>query len=585
MQVSQPLISDYAFLSDCRSAALVSLEGSVDWLCWPRFDSGSWLGRILDRKAGHFSIRPKGPYRTSRRYLPGTLILVTRFETASGVVELQDWMHSGGRQALCRLATCLEGSVEVEVELRLRPDYSRKDPNLKWLSGYWMSGKKKPVFADGLSDHIQPQQGTLRDSLTLEAGQQHGWSLGFRRPGPSEVQASLKSTAEQWLDWSEDLQLPEQYQKHTLISALVLKGLQYKPSGAIVAAATTSLPESIGGQRNWDYRFSWLRDASFAVYALRAVGKLDEGQEFTDWIRNLALASEGKLQIMYGPDGEAELPEHELDHLEGYMQSSPVRIGNGAAGQRQLDVYGELLDCLWMQRNSSGVAMNRHRAMLVSSIADRVRVESRLTDEGIWEVRSGQRHFTYSKVMCWVALDRAVRLSQLDPHNFSQQKVAVWAEARSALKREILRRGYNSQMQCFTQSYGSKDLDAANLLLAQLGFVSRQDPRFVGTVEATLAHLTEDGLVRRYKLDSVPDGLQGEEAPFVICSFWLVSALHQIGKTEQAKQMFEKLLSLTNDLGLMSECVTAQGLQLGNTPQAFSHMALISCAHQLSQAP
>lgn len=540
------------------------------------------MARILDENGGHFSIHPSAPYRVERSYAPGTLVLVTRFETPTGVLELRDWMHLGGRRALCRLATCVQGFVELEVECRLAPDYARKPPRWRSEQGYWRAGKKRVVFLDGMSDYLTPEDGILRETITLQAGQQRGWSLGYRRPGPSEQQSSLRSTTEQWRDWSKDLALPREYSQAVETSALVLKGLQYQPTGALLAAATTSLPESIGGERNWDYRYSWIRDASFVVHALQAVGKPHEGQDFTDWIRNLALVGEGSLQIMYGPDGETNLREEILDHLSGYHDSHPVRIGNGAAGQRQLDVYGELLDCLWTQRQTSGVPINRHRAMLVSEVANRVRVESRLPDEGIWEVRSGQRHFTYSKVMCWVALDRAVKLSEQDPDRFDTRLVADWAAARSTLRREILRRAFNHDLNSFTQSYGSADLDAANLLLAQLGFISPHDPRFVGTVNATIRYLTDDGLVRRYRLESVPDGIEGEESPFVICTFWLVSALHQIGRTDDAKRLFERVIALRNDVGIMSECITPDGVHLGNTPQAFSHISLIACAHQLS---
>jgi GH15 family glucan-1,4-alpha-glucosidase len=558
----------------------------VDWLCWPRFDSPSLFARILDPDAGHWSITPVEPYTTSREYIPGTLVLRTVFHTDSGAVMLEDWMHGGSRQALCRMITGLTGQVRLQVSCDLRGDYGRAPADWRSELAYWtteMHGVS--VFLDGFPETADRQGPRLSFEMCSEMGEQAGLSLGWRRPGPSELPYSLRRTRTKWADWSSDLILPAGYQEAVVTSAVVLKGLQYEPSGAIIAAATTSLPEAIGGERNWDYRFSWLRDASFTLFALRAVGRLDEGQSWVDWLNAVAQRGGGhQLAIMYGVEGESgeELTEQTLEHLAGYEGSRPVRIGNGAASQRQLDTYGELLDCLYLQRISSEHPMNLHRALLVRALAQRACEEWELPDEGIWEVRGKPQHFVYSKVMCWVALDRAVRLARRDPEVFADAPLTFWETERDRIRAQIMERGYDEQLGYFTQAYDSEGLDAANLLLAQVGFVSRKDPRFVRTVEAINEQLTRDGMVLRYLLPHVDDALTGEEAPFVICTFWLVLALAQIGERDQARALFERLLAARNDLGLLAEMVEPDGTHLGNTPQAFSHIALIACAFALS---
>lgn len=583
----QPLISDYAFLSDCRSSALVSRDGSVDWLCWPRFDSPSLFGGVLDPEAGSWSIAPDGEYTVERQYLPGTLILQTRFRTEGGVALLEDWMHRGSRLALCRRITMEEGEMAFVSICHPRPDYARMDTRWEQQLDYWRCATQDhSLFLDGFPSDTGDGSGVLRYEFSLPAGEHHSFSLGWKRPGPSDVSHSYDVTADYWERWSGDLQLPERYAEACRDSALVLKGLQYEPSGSIIAAATTSLPESIGGERNWDYRYSWLRDATFTLYALRSVGKTTEGQSWVDWVLSCAVRNNHRdLAIMYGIDGESngELHEQELGHLRGYRDSRPVRIGNGAADQRQLDTYGEMLDCLWLQRLSSRKPINRHRALLAIALAEKALREWRLPDEGIWEVRGNPQHFVYSKAMCWVALDRAVRLARTDPKVFFDAPFEEWKAAKRQIREQILARGYDAEAGYFTQSYGSDGLDASNLLLAQVGFVPATDPRFIRTVRATQEKLTQDGMVLRYRLSDVDDHLAGEESPFVICTLWLVLALAQIGDIAAARELFEKVLDMRNDVGLLSECVTPAGEHLGNTPQAFSHIALIACASVLSR--
>jgi GH15 family glucan-1,4-alpha-glucosidase len=577
------LIADYAFLSDCRSSALVAGDGSVDWLCWPRFDSDALFCAVLDpERGGRFRLAPadSGDFAVTRRYLPGTNVLETTWSGPSGELTVTDWLHVGGRQALCRIVRCARGSVTVAVDLDPRPAFGRWGPlewreRLGWLVADLPDGDS--LIADGIAG---PQE-----VFDLAEGEERQITLGLDRPGPSDARSALDTAVAWWRDWSQDLRLPEgPYRDVVERSALVLKGLQYRKTGAIVAAATTSLPEQLGGERNWDYRFSWLRDAAFTVYALRAVGKRAEADSWLDWLKGIALANgDLRLQIMYGIGGETELPERQLSHLAGYRGSAPVRVGNDAAGQRQLDVYGELADAIWLQRIASGRPLGRHRAALLAELADRACEEWRMPDEGIWEVRGGARHFTYSKVMCWVALDRAIKAARLD--KLTGLPVDRWKAERAAIRTEVEACAWSSTQNAFTQSYGSEALDASALVLAQVGFLKARDPRFVSTVRTIEAKLTRGGLVDRYRIgDAADDGLGGEEGTFSICSLWLVLALVSIGDGPAAQRLFDRVWGCANDLGLMSEELTPDGMQLGNFPQAFTHIALIAAALALHRA-
>ncbi|HEX4680253.1 MAG TPA: glycoside hydrolase family 15 protein [Gaiellaceae bacterium] len=575
-------IGDYGFLSDCRSSALVASDGSIDWLCWPRFDSPSVFAKILDvDEGGTFAVTPSSPYTVERSYVPRTNVLQTTFYTASGVVRVSDWLHTGARQAICRLIECVEGEVELAVICDPRPSYALA-AEVVWAErlGYLV------CQTDGGNQLILDGMGAPRETVTLSAGECKAISLGWNRPGPSDLFAARERAVRFWEEWAGDLTVPNgvsaEIAAHVARSALTLKGLQYEPSGAFVAAATTSLPEEIGGTRNWDYRYSWLRDSTFTLYALRSVGKVDEAQSWLDWVNTIAFSEDSlDLQIVYGIDGSPDLPEAELSHLAGHRGSRPVRVGNGAADQRQLDVYGELADSIWIARCKSSTPLHRTRWELVKRLAERTIAEWRLPDEGIWEVRGASRHFVYSKVMCWVALDRALRLARKD--GYTDAPLERWRAERDAIKADVLEHGYDEQLGAFTQSYGSGTLDAANLLLAQVGFVSRRDRRFVSTVRATQRDLARNGLVDRYR-DATDDGCEHGEGTFTICTFWLCLALQQIGAREEALALFEQTLAHANDLGLLSEELSPDGEQLGNFPQAFTHIALIVCAFALSDS-
>jgi GH15 family glucan-1,4-alpha-glucosidase len=573
-------IADYGFLSDCRSAALVSSGGSIDWLCWPRFDSPSVFAKILDAEGGGaFVISPTGGYSVERRYAPRTNVLQTTFHTGSGVVRVNDWLHVGAHQALCRLVECLEGEVELAILCDPRPGYGLDE-------AVWEERLESLVCATGDGDRlILDGVRSANETITLAAGECRSVSLGWNRPGPSDLRAALKRAIRRWHEWAADLTLPEgvppEIVEHVERSALTLKGMQYEPSGAFVAAPTTSLPEQIAGPRNWDYRYCWLRDATFTMYALRAVGKTDEAESWLDWLNTIAL-TEGtrELQIMYRIDGSRELAEVELAHLAGHRDSRPVRVGNDAATQRQLDVYGTLADAIWLARRTSRTPLPRQRWELVKHLAQKTIADWQVPDEGIWEVRGGAQHFVYSKVMCWVALDRALRLARADRRR--DAPLALWRATREAIKADVLAYGYDEQLGAFTQSYGSGTLDAATLLLAQVGFITPQDPRFVSTVRAIQRDLTRNGLVDRYRTDTTDDGLDTGEGTFTICTLWLSLALWQIGAHEEARARFEHTLGHANDLGLLSEELTPDGEQLGNFPQAFTHIAIIACAFALS---
>jgi GH15 family glucan-1,4-alpha-glucosidase len=576
-------IAQYGFLSDCRSAALVARNGSIDWLCWPRFDSPSVFAGVLDPdRGGTFAITPAGPYSVKRRYAPRTNVLQTTFHTATGVVRLHDWLHIGARQALCRIVECLEGSVELTLVCDPHPDYGAVErPRWERRLDYLVLpvGDGDRLILDGLS--------SSRETITLTGGEARGISLGWNRPGPSDLFAALKRAIRFWHDWTADLVLPDgisgDVAAHVERAALTLKGLQYQPSGAFVAAPTTSLPETIGGERNWDYRYSWLRDSAFTLFALRALGKTEEAQSWLDWIDAIAF-DQGRhdLQIMYAIDGSADVPEVELAHLAGHFESRPVRIGNGAAKQRQLDVPGALADAIWLARLDANRPLPRHRWNLIECLADRTAAEWRLPDEGIWEVRGKAQHFVYSKVMCWVTLDRALRLARVDDRIGAPTR--LWRATRDAIKAEILEQGYDARLGAFTQAYRSGTLDGATLLLAQVGFISARDPRFVSTVRAVERHLCRDGQVFRYRAELTDDGFASGEGTFTMCTFWLCLALHQIGAREEALALFHRALDRANDLGLLSEQLSVEGQQLGNFPQAFTHIAIIACATAFSRA-
>ena len=600
-------VADYGLLADCNSAALVDRHGSIDWLCLPRYDSAALLSRILDPAAGHWSIRPAGSCATERRYLAGTLVIETTFTTETGSVRLIDAMafaegqrgHALGLDApheLLRSVEGIAGTVELVMELAPRPEFGLYRPLIRLLDdGARSFGGTSPVrLRSGVPVELDDES-ILRASFSVREGERVGFALR-RLPVetqpppeptvPADVADRIADTVEAWHSWGSEHDIYEGPHRDLVRhSARVLKGLTYRPTGAIVAAPTTSLPETVGGERNWDYRFSWIRDSSLTIEALYIGACSDEAEEFVSFMTSAAggRAGEGSLQIMYGIGGEHDLSERELPHLRGWRDSAPVRVGNGAWGQVQLDVYGELLNSLWLYREQLGTLHPEIQAF-VSDLADTAARRWVETDQGMWEMRGDPRHHLSSKVLCWTALDRAVRLApQLGEH----AKAEEWSAARDEIRSAVLDRGWSEARQAYAQSFDSDELDAAALLMPILGFLPPDDPRMLSTIEAIAAGLTEDGLVLRYRNEEGmnADGLTGEEGTFVICSFWLVTCLAMAGQVGRAEELFDQLVSHANDLGLIAEEIdTANNELLGNFPQAFSHIGLIVAANAIDQA-
>jgi alpha,alpha-trehalase len=600
-------IADYGLLADCNSAALVDRRGSIDWLCFPRYDSPSILARLLDPEAGHWAIRPRGAFTSERRYLPGTLVIETTFRTDAGAVRLRDALafadgqrgHELGYDApheLLRSLECLEGSVELELELALRPEYGLYRPLIRLTEGGARTfGGTSPVVLRGSAPLELGEDSTIRAAFGLTEHEGAAFALRWasveqRTPpeatAPAYVPPRLEDTAAAWRSWEAEHDIYQgRHRDLVRHSARVLKGLTYRPTGAIVAAPTTSLPETVGGERNWDYRFSWIRDSSLTLEALYIGACSDEAEEFVSFLTSSAggRAAEGSLQIMYGIGGEHDLGERELPHLRGWRDSRPARVGNGAWNQTQLDVYGELLNSLWLYRERLG-ELHLEIQAFVADLADTAARRWRETDQGMWEMRGEPRHHLSSKVLCWTALDRAVKLApRLDRH----AKVEEWSAARDEIRAAVLERGWSESRQAFAQAFDSDELDAAQLLMPIFGFLPATDRRMRSTIEAISRDLTEDGLVLRYRNEEGlnADGLTGEEGTFVICSFWLVSCLAMAGEAERAEQLFDDLVGYANDLGLLAEEIDTQnGELLGNFPQAFSHIGLIVAAYAIDQA-
>ena len=600
-------IADYALLSDCHSAGIVGLDGSIDWLCLPRFDSPALFARVLDPDAGHWQIAPTGDaYEAKRRYLPGTLVLETTFRTSAGVVRVTDAMcfqegqrgHAVGQQApheLLRLVEGVEGNVELGMTLAPRPEYGLVRPLIRVTQG----GARTfggPNQVGVLSDRrISAADAAMQASFRLAAGEEAAFSLHWTavedaRPDPTppeRVRARIDDTIEAWRSWEAEHDIYRGPHRDLVrFSARVLKGLTYAPTGAIVAAPTTSLPETVGGERNWDYRFAWIRDASLTLEALYIGACPEEAVDFVSFMTSSAgggASRESSLQIMYGIGGEHDLSERELPHLRGWRDSRPVRVGNGAWTQTQLDVYGELLNSLHLYRDQLGdlhPEIQRFSADLADTAADRWREK----DQGMWEMRGEPLHHLSSKVLCWTALDRAVMLA---PQLGEFARVGEWTAARDEIHAAVLEQGWSEERQAFCQSFGSDELDAAQLLMPLVGFLPAGDPRMRSTIDAIADDLTDDGLVLRYRnregLNA--DGLEGEEGTFVICAFWLVSALALAGEVERAEALFGQLVSWANDVGLIAEEIdTENGELLGNFPQAFSHVGLITAANRIDQA-
>src|SRR3954447_25207030 len=596
-------IGEYGLLADCNSAALVGRDGSIDWLCLPRYDSDAIFARILDPDGGHWSIRPAGEYRVERRYVPGSLVIETTFTTAAGVVRMRDAMafapgqrgHDLGYDAPHEVLRGIEGvsgSVELAMELVPRPEYGLVRPLIRVVEGGAKTFGGPNRIEVSSSAALELRDAGLHAAFAIHAGERLGFAMVWAPPehrdpprptAPDAVAERVDDVVAAWRSWEAEHDVYSgPHRELVRHSARVLKGLTYRPTGAIVAAPTTSLPETVGGERNWDYRFSWIRDSSLTLEALYVGACTDEAEEFVSFMTSAA-GGGASLQIMYGIGGEHDLSERTLGHLRGWRDSAPVRVGNGAWDQVQLDVYGELLNALHLYQDKLGDLHPEIQAF-VADLADTAARRWSETDSGMWEMRGEPRHHLSSKVLCWTALDRAVKLA---PQLGSYAKTEQWEAVRDEIRAAILERGWSEKKQAFAQSFDSDELDAAQLLMPMLGFLPASDERMRSTIEAIANELTEDGLVLRYRNDEGlnADGLTGEEGTFVICSFWLVSCLAKAGELERAEALFDQLAGYANELGLLAEEIdTANGEQLGNFPQAFSHIGLITAAWEIDKA-
>ncbi|MDQ6802696.1 MAG: glycoside hydrolase family 15 protein [Acidobacteriota bacterium] len=587
-------IADYAIIGCTRSAALISRDGSIDWLCWPRFDSPSIFARILDhQKGGCFSISPAGEFKSQRRYLDGTNVLETTFEVDGGIVKLIDLMPVMREEdklhrltpfrQLLRRVECLEGEVAMEVHFSPRTNYARSRVNLRYRRDSIIC-EQLPIALHLRSDiRFELDSADAFARFTIRKGERHDFALAFEDRSPAvmphigdEATQEIERSVAFWREWSSHCTYDGPYRAQVLRSVLLLKLLTYAPSGAIVAAPTTSLPEKIGGVRNWDYRFCWLRDAAFTVSALDDCGFTIEGGAFLDWMLYATRLTHPRLQILYDVFGEPHVPETILDHLEGYEHSGPVRIGNDAHDQVQLDIYGEVLAAVEAHLDPDAGKLYRDVRTLLSRLADRVVEKWKEPDSGIWEKRSGRQQHVHGKVMAWAALDCAERLAK--KKYIPDRRVDVWRRAKEEIRATILDRGFNRELGSFVSLLDGDELDASLLYLSRIGFLEPTDPRIVATIDAIRQQLGHDELLYRYEL-TTEDGLPPGEGAFVACSFWLVEALALAGRIDEAHATFEKLLHRCNDLGLYSEEVdVASGALLGNFPQALTHIGLINAA-------
>jgi GH15 family glucan-1,4-alpha-glucosidase len=581
-------LEDYAMIGDCRSAALVGRDGSIDWLCWPRFDSEACFAALLGGpEHGRWLIAPTEAARVTRGYRDDTLVLDTRFETANGILTLTDFMPpQRNRIDIVRTVKAEGGPVKVYCEWIVRFGYGEIIPwvtrtekhTLKAVAGPDMVVLHAPVALHG--ENLKTVgEFELAEGETLSFGLSYRWSH-LPEPTPLDPEAALRRTEEFWRKWSSRDEVKGQWSRTLKRSLITLKALTYMPTGGLVAAPTTSLPEQPGGRRNWDYRYCWLRDATLTLLALMNGGHYEEAHAWRDWLLRAAAGSPAQLQIMYGIAGERHLPEVELPWLPGYENSKPVRVGNAAHRQNQLDVYGELSDALHQAR-SGGIGAVEAGWELQKVSLERLAEIWREPDQGIWEVRSAPQHFTYSRVMAWVAFDRAIKSAEthLLPAPLNQ-----WKVMRREIHEDVCRNGFNRHKNSFVRAYGGSDLDASLLLIPAVGFLPGDDPRVDSTIRAIERELLTDGLVRRYDSEMSADGLPSGEGAFLACSFWLADAYLLAGRRKDAEALFQKLIGLANDVGLLSEeyDVTARRM-IGNFPQAFSHLALLNTAFNLSR--
>jgi GH15 family glucan-1,4-alpha-glucosidase len=601
-----PNIGDHGLIGDLQTAALVTTDGVLDWFCCPRFDSPSVFASLLDaERGGLYRIAPdRDDYVTRQLYLPDTAILITRFMTPDGVGEVHDFMPviegaASGRHRLVRNIRVVRGTMRFAIELQPRFDYGRQPHKLE------LSEHGGVFTADGLEltmHGIAPEGRSARDAgITLE---RHGDGLRWtrtlregetggvvlesmggppRRVTPGEARQLEDDTARFWRDWLSRSAYTGRWREMVGRSAITLKLMTYAPTGALVAAPTAGLPEQVGGERNWDYRYTWIRDGSFSIYALLSLGYVEEAAAFGEWLRRRvqerAGDGSGPLKIMYRVDGTSDLTEETLGHLEGWRGSRPVRIGNGAADQLQLDIYGEAADAIYLA-DSHGVQMAHEGWQATARIIDWLCEHWDQPDEGIWETRGGRKNFTYGRFQTWVALDRAIRLAQ---QRGRPADIARWTATRDAVYRQVMERGWNPRIGAFTQHYDTEVLDSSLLMMPLQGFIAPYDPLWLSTLAAMDRELVSDSLVYRYNPAASPDGLAGDEGTFSLCTFWYVDALARAGRLDDARLAFEKMHTYANHLGLYSEEIGSTGEQLGNFPQAFSHLSLISAAVNLDR--